>query len=149
MNLYKIAKIGVAVLSLIGVLLLVRVMTAGEDPAAIDSAANPFITFSVILLILATATVVIFTVWNLIKHPKQLKSALLTLVVLGALFALAYVMASGNEVTDKFGNVVKDGGEAGPISKRVGALLNYSYILGIIAVGGVILGSVKGLFSKS
>jgi hypothetical protein len=138
MNLYKIAKIGVAVLSLIGVLLLVRVMTAGEDPAAIDSAANPFITFSVILLILATAIVVIFTVWNLIKHPKQLKSAFLTLVVLGGLFALAYVMASGSEVTDKFGNVVKDGGEAGPISKRVGALLNYSYILGIIAVGAVI-----------
>ncbi|MFB0937713.1 MAG: hypothetical protein ACI89R_000215 [Candidatus Azotimanducaceae bacterium] len=149
MNLYKIAKIGVAVLSLIGVLLLVRVMTAGEDPVAIDSAANPFITFSVILLILATAIVVIFTIGNLIKHPKQLKSALLTLIVLGGLFALAYVIANGDAVTDKFGNVVKDGGEPGPISKRVGALLNYSYILGIIAVGAVILGSVKGLFSKS
>ena len=148
MNLYKIAKIGVAVLSLIGVFLLVRVMTAGEDPAAIDSAASPFITFSVILMILATAIVVIFTIGNLIKHPKQLKSALLTLVVLGGLFALAYVIANDGAVTNKFGDIVQDG-EAGPVSKRVGALLYYSYILGLIAVGAVILGSVKGLFSKS
>ena len=148
MNLYKIAKIGVAVLSLIGVFLLFRVMTAGEDPAAIDGATSPFVTFSVILLVLAGALVVIFTLWNLIKNPAQLKRALLTLLVLGGLFALAYVMSNGDAVTDKFGNIVQDG-EAGPISKRVGALLNYSYILGIIAVVAVILGSVKGLFSKS
>jgi hypothetical protein len=108
---------------------------------------DPFITFTFIMLGLTLILAVGFTLFGLLKNPAALKKSLMTLVVLGVLFAVAYVLASDAAVTDKFNQVIEFG-EKGPISKRVGTLINYTYILGIIGLVCVLWGSLKGMFSK-
>ncbi|AOW21451.1 hypothetical protein [Urechidicola croceus] len=151
-NLYNIVKIVAAVIGVIGIIMLVRVVMAGDDVIKSDEAVqtsvvDPFVTFTRIVLILTTILAVVFSIWNLIKNPALLKRALLSLAVLGGLLAIAYFWSNGDAVTDKFGAIIKDG-EAGPISRRVGTLIKYTYILGLIGLVCVLWGSFKGLFSN-
>lgn len=150
-KLYNIAKIGAGILGVIGIVLLVMVMMAGDavidDPATQSRVVDPFVTFTFFMLGLTVILAIGFTLWGLLKNPTALKKSLMTLAVLAGLFALAYVLSNGDAVTDKFGNVIEYG-EAGPISKRVGTLIKYTYILGIIGLVCVLWGSLKGMFSK-
>ncbi len=150
-KLYNIAKIGAGILGVIGIVLLVMVMMAGDavidDPATQSRVVDPFVTFTFFMLGLTVILAIGFTLWGLLKNPAALKKSLMTLAVLAGLFALAYVLSNGDAVTDKFGNVIEYG-EAGPISKRVGTLIKYTYILGIIGLVCVLWGSLKGMFSK-
>ena len=150
-KIYKFAKIGAALLGIIGVILLVRVVFAGDDAvndlATQASVVDPFITFTFIIMGIALVLTIGFTLWSLIKNPKALKKALMTIAVLGILLFIAYMLSNGDAVTDKYGTILEDG-EAGPISRRVGTLIKYTYILGAIGLITVIWGSFKGLFSK-
>ena len=148
---YKIAKISAAALGVLGVVLLVRVLLAGDavetDAATQASVVDPFITFTFIMLGLTAVLAVAFSLWSLVQNPAALKKALITLVGLGILFAIAYSLADDGEVTNKFGQIIEQG-EAGPISKNSGALIKFSYFLGFIGIATVVWGSVKGMFSK-
>lgn len=148
---YKVAKIGAAVLGVIGIVLLVRVVSAGEavetDAATQTSVVDPFVSFTFLMLGLSTVFAIGFSLWSLIQNPAALKKALLSLAVLGVLFAIAYGIADDGAVTDKFGNIIELG-EAGPISKNSGALIKYTYFLGAIGLACVLWGSVKGMFSN-
>ena len=146
-KLYKIVKIAIAAIALIGIFLFIRVAMNADNPVELSDVASPLVTFSMILLFLAIIITVLFSIIGLLKNPKALKKTLLSLGVLAGLFFLAYVMSSSAEVTDTYGKVLKDGA-AGVVPKRVGAIINYSYILGIIAVACVLWGSLKGMFSK-
>jgi len=147
-KLYKIVKIIVAVLGLIGVLLLVRVMMV-DTPEEISDKADLFVSFTLIMLGLTVAITVIASVFAIFKTPGALKQAGIALVVMGGLFALAYVLANDAEVTNTYGQALKDGvGEAGVIPKRVGAMIKYTYILGAIALATIVWGGLKGMFSK-
>ena len=150
-NIYKIAKIGSAILGVIGVILLVRVIAAGEavelDADVQSSVVDPFVTFTFVMLGLTTIFAVGFSLLGLLKNPAALKKALLSLVVLGVFFFIAYSLANDLEVTNKFGIVIENG-EAGSISKNSGALIIFSYFLGIVGLATVLWGSVKEMFSK-
>lgn len=150
--LYKISKIGAAVLGIIGLVLFVLVVIPGDEAVKTDAAVqartvDPFVTFTFIMFGIATILAVLFSLWALIKNPAALKKALISLVALGILFGVAYSLSNSNAVTDKYGIVLKDGA-AGAVSKRVGTLIYYTYILGAVGLVVVVWGSVKSLFSK-
>ena len=125
-NIYKIAKIGTALLGVIGVILLVRVIAAGEavvtEADVQASVVDPFVSFTFVMLILTTVMAVGFSMFSLVKNPAALKKALLSVAVLAIFFVIAYALANDFEVTNKFGVVIEDG-EAGPTSKNSGALI--------------------------
>lgn len=151
-KLYNIVKIVAAVLGAIGLVLLVMVMMADgdaikNDPATQARVVDPFVTFTFFMLGLTLILALGFTLWGLLKNPAALKKTLLTLAVLGVLLFIAYMLSNGDAVTDKFGHIIKDG-EAGPVSRRVGTLINYTYILGVIGLVCVLWGTLKGMFSK-
>lgn len=151
-KIYKIAKIGAAALGVIGAILLVRVIAAGEavvfDADVQTSVVDPFVSFTFLMMGLTTVLAIGFSIWSLVQNAEALKKALISLVVLGILFVLAYAIADDGAVRDKFGNIIELG-EAGPISKNAGALIKYTYFLGAIGLVCVLWGSVKGMFSKS
>ena len=149
---YKIAKIFAAVLGFLGIFMLVRVLRA--DGEALKSNAelqvsviDPFVTFTIVMLYITAGIAILFSVWNLIKHPAALKKALISLVALGVLFFIAYSVASDAEVTGAYGVSIKDGA-AGFIPKMVGALINYTYIMGIVGLATVVWGSFSAMFSN-
>jgi hypothetical protein len=149
---YKIAKILAAVLGLVGIIMLVRVLGTDTETLTTDaevqaSVIDPFISFTIAMLYITTGISVLFSIWNLVKHPAALKKALISLVALGVLFFLAYSMATGAEVTGA-GGVSIEGGEAGSTPKMVGALIKYTYILGIIGLATVVWGSFTTMFSN-
>lgn len=148
----KIAKIAAGVLGLIGVIMLVRVMAADEEALATDldvqsSVLDPFVSFTIMMLYLTAAIAVLFSIVNLVKHPAALKKAIISLVVLGVLFGISYVMASDAEITGPNG-VYIEGGEEGSTPKMVGTLIKYTYILGIIGLITVVWGSVRTMMSN-
>ncbi len=153
-KLYNIVKIVVATIALIGVALFIRVVMSGggddvEAVEAVSNATHPLITFSIALVILTVVITVLFSIRGLFTTPGALKQALISIVVLGGLFALAYVFANDAEVTDTYGRALKDGvGAEGIIPKRVGAMIRYTYILGAIALLTIVWGGVKEMFSK-
>ncbi len=151
-KIYKISKIGAGVLGLIGVIMLVRVMIPGDEVLKSDlevqaSVLNPFISFTIFMLYLTAGLAILFSIWNLVKHPAALKKALISLAFLGVLFIISYALASGDEVTGPNG-VSIEGGAAGSTPKMVGTLIKYTYYLGIIALACVLWGSIRGMFSN-
>ncbi|MGB5364271.1 MAG: hypothetical protein WBN17_13305 [Aureibaculum sp.] len=145
----KILTIVASVIGVIGVFFLVRVIMAGDDAieSSLDlqsSIVDPFIMFARFLLIATAVLTLAISAVNLVKHPDALKKALTGIVVLGVLLAIAYFMASDDAVTNSVGKVIKDG-EAGPVSKWVSALINFTGILGLLGLLAIAGGFFKSL----
>lgn len=151
-KIYKIAKIAVAVLGLIGVIMLVRVMIPDDEVLKSDlevqsSVLDPFVSFTLIMVYLTAGLAILFSILNLVKNPAHLKKALISLAFLAVLFFISYALASDAEVKGSYNEPI-EGGAAGSIPKMVGALIKYTYYLGIIALACVLWGSVRGMFSN-
>ncbi len=151
-KLTKILSVVTGLIGLIAVYFLVRIIMEGDEVVeqSVDlqnSLVSPYITFAVWVLAITALLAVLFSIWNLIKHPQLLKRTLISLVFLGVLLAIAYMLASDAAVTNVSGNVLKDG-EAGPVSKWVSTGIWYTMILGSIAILGILAGFVKSLVSK-
>jgi len=63
---------------------------------------------------------------------------------MAVLLVVAYSLASDGAVTDGVGKILPEG-DAGSVSKWVGTLINYSFILGAIALVLVFVDFAKGL----
>lgn len=98
------------------------------------SAVGTYVSYALILLFIAIALSLLFSVWNLVKKPAVLKKTILSMVVLGVVLAIAYFTADGNVVYDASGQVFE--GSEGSVSRWVGTFINYSMIL--IVVGAVL-----------
>jgi len=148
----KILSIVTGAISIIAIYFLARIIMEGDNVVkeSLDlqnSIVSPYITFAKVIFIITAILAVGFSLLNLIKHPKALKKALMSVAVLGVLLAVAYMMASDAAVTNVSGNVLKDG-EAGSTSKWVSTGIWYSLILGAIALLGIFADFVKSLVSK-
>ena len=148
----KILSVVTGLIGLVGVYFLVRIIMEGDDVVkeSVDvqnSLVSPYITFAIWILAITAILAIVFSIWNLIKHPQLLKQTLISLVALGALLALAYALADDSAVTNVSGNVLKDG-EAGSVSKWVSTGIWYTMILGAIALLGILADFVKSLVSK-
>jgi hypothetical protein len=147
-KLSRILTIVAAVIGLLGAFFLIRIMMAGSDEVQNsadlqNSIVSPFITFTQIVLFLTAAAAIIFSILNLLKHPKALKKTLMMIVGMAVILAIAYFTASDAAVTDITGNVIKNG-EAGSTSKWVSALITFTGFLGLIGIGSIALGVVRG-----
>jgi hypothetical protein len=109
-----------------------------------NSLVSPFVQFAKIILIITTIITLVFSLLNLIKHPKLLKKTLVSIGALLVLLIFAYAMASDAAVTNASGNIIKDG-EAGSTSKWVSTGIWYSMILGGIGLGFFLWDFVKSL----
>ena len=148
----KILSVITGLIGLVAVYFLVRIIMEGDEVVeqSVDlqnSLVSPYITFAVWVLAITALLAVVFSIWNLIKHPQMLKRTLMSLVFLGVLLAIAYMLASDAAVTSVSGNVLEDG-EAGPVSKWVSTGIWYTMILGALAILGILGGFVKSLVSK-
>jgi len=148
-QLSKILSLVSGVIGIAAVYFLTRIIMEGDDSieASVDlqnSIISPYVNFSKAILIITTVLAVVFSLWNLIKHPKLLKKTLMSLGVLAVLLVIAYVMASDAAVTDVSGNILKNG-EAGSVSKWVSTGIWYSLILGGIGMLFFLYDFVKSL----
>lgn len=139
----KILTIVTAVISVIGIFLLIRVLMA-DDSASLDGSVGAFVNYAYYLLILTAIITVVLSIANLIKHPGALKKSLMGVAVMVVLLAIAYFTASSDAVTDGFGKVL-EGGEAGNVSQWVSALINFSGILGALGLVSIAAGVFKSL----
>ncbi len=128
---HKIFKILAIVLGVIGVILWVMLATS-DSP-------NPDWMFYVayILLFIALAMVILYTVGNLLSHPAKLKRALIAIGALLLIMALGYVMSKGDTE-----------GVTESTSKWVGTGLYVFYFLTAIAVLAMVWSGFKKLTNK-
>ncbi len=148
----KILSTVTGLIGLIGVYFLIRIIMEGDEVVkqnvdVQNSLVSPYITFAIWILAITAILAIVFSIWNLIKHPQLLKQTLISLVALGALLALSYALADDSAVTSVSGNVLKDG-EAGAVSKWVSTGIWYTLILGAIALLGILADFVKSLVSR-
>lgn len=149
-KLTKLLPLIVAIIGVVGAILFVRVLLAGEenietDPLIQASVVNPIVSFSTFLLYIAVAVTVVLSLWSLIKNPAALKKTLLGLLVLGAFFAVAYILGDSNVVLGAGGEVI-EGGEAGAATNKWASTgIWYSVILGAIGLAFFVWDMLKGL----
>lgn len=148
-KLSKILTIIAGVIGLIGFYFFIRIVMAGDDILKTDAALqnsilSPFISYSVVLLVVVTVISVVFSLINLLKNPEILKRTLIGIAALAVLLVVAYSLASDAAVTDGMGKIIKDG-EAGAVSKWVSTLINFSFYLGFIGLVMFLIDFLKSL----
>ncbi|MEN8185990.1 MAG: hypothetical protein ABFR05_02545 [Bacteroidota bacterium] len=147
-KLSKILSLVAGAIGIIAVFFLVRIIMTGDDTIKTDVAAqssivSPYISFAMVLLYITAGLAVVFSIWNLIRHPKMLKKALLSVGVLGVLLLMAYIISPDNEVTDAAGAKVLV--EQGSVSKWSSTGIWYAVILGAIGLAFFLWDFVKGI----
>ena len=148
----KILSLVSGFIGLVAIYFLTRIIMEGDDAVKEslelqNSLVSPFVSFAKIILIITTIIAVVFSLWNLIKHPKLLKKTLASVGILAVLLIFAYAISSDAAVTNMSGNIIKDG-EAGSTSKWVSTGIWYSMVLGGIGLGFFLWDFVKSLVSK-
>ena len=143
--LHKILKIVALILSVLGAIWLIRILMAG-DTAITDSAdlqsslVTPFIYIAYATIIIAIVFVLVFILKNLFSSGSSLKSTLIGLGAFLAVVVISYVIASGEEVTLRDGEVVSAGA-----SRWIEAGIYMFYILAVVAIGSMVFSGVKKL----
>lgn len=125
MNLKKLSRLIVIVLSIISIVFLATIMASdAPDGGMIE----PFIYVAYITLFIAIVLVLVYTLKNLAS--KDLKKTLISVGAFLAVILIAFIFADGTAVP------LKDGGEVSSFaSKMVSTGLNAFYLLALIAVG--------------
>jgi hypothetical protein len=131
-----ILRIFLTVLLAISAILFIIFYTKGEDYTSY------VLSWAYILLAITALVTLIFPILYIIKNPKSGKTVLIGIVGFVVLFLIANSMASGNiqgEVFETF-NITEAS------SKLIGAMLNMTYILGILAVLSIIYSGISSIF---
>ncbi len=137
MGLHKILKIAGLVLSLVGVYFLAMIIMKGDD-AIIESGTgiDGFLYTAYVIFALVVVSVIIFGLKGLFSG--NIKN---TLIILGAfviVIAISYALADNTPMELKDGEMLSESG-----SKWVGAGLYTFYLLGIIAIGSMVVSGFK------
>ncbi len=151
-KLSKILSIITGIIGIVAIYFLIRIIMEGDDVVkhnvdVQNSLVSPYITFAKIVLIITAVISVLFSLWNLIKHPNLLKKTLISLAALGVVLVISYVMADDGATFGSSGQMLKDGA-AGATSKWVSTGIWYSLILGAVGLLVIFGGFVKTLISK-
>jgi hypothetical protein len=139
MSLYKILKIIVGVLAVVGVIFALMIM--GGNDGMIDNMI--YVTYVILAIILAL--VLVFVIKGL--FAGDIKKTLISVGAFLAILVISYAMSSGTDLnltpfTDKGLDVTE------ATSKYVGAGLNAFYALAIIAIGSMAFSSIKNIMNK-
>ncbi|NNE32561.1 MAG: hypothetical protein HKN40_09345 [Winogradskyella sp.] len=144
---HKILKIIVAVLSLAGIISLVRIIAAGDE--AIDTGekaglVDPMAYIAYITLAIILLFVVFFVLKNLFTNTAGLKNTLIGVGAFAAILIIAYVISGGDPMQYK----LQDGLASEGQSTMVGAGLVAFYILLAIAAIAMVMSGVKKVINK-
>jgi hypothetical protein len=146
----KLLNISIAVISVIGIILFIRV--AAEDKEALgasvdlqNSLVSPLVYFSTYLLYASVIIAIALSMLSLVRNPDNLKKTLMSLAVLGVIFLISYFTADSAAVLDTQGAVLKGGEEGSTTNQMVGTGIWYSVFLGAIASVFFVWDLVKGL----
>lgn len=101
-----------------------------------------FLTWSVVLLVIAGVSTLLFSIFNIITHPKVLKGFLISLGAGAVLLLISFGMASG-EALPNLPDSVETTERA---LKWAGTGLNATYILAVLAFFGIIASEVIRVF---
>jgi len=138
MSLHKILTIIVGILSVIGIIFALMIMSGNDS--MIDNLL--YVTYAVLVLILAL--VLVFVITGLFKG--DIKKTLFSVGAFAAILFIAYAMSSGTDLDltpfhDKGMDVTES------TSKYVGAGLYAFYGLAIIAIGSMVYANIKKLIN--
>ncbi|WP_179334280.1 hypothetical protein [Winogradskyella costae] len=144
---HKIFKIIAAVLSLIGIVSLVRIIVAGDEAMETGGEAGlfePMAYTTYVILGLVVVFVLFFVIQNLITNTASLKSTLIGVGAFVAVLAVSYALSSGDLMAYKSGDEMATESQ----SHLVGAGLIAFYILLAIAAITMVFSGVKKVISK-
>ncbi len=145
----KIVKIALAVVGVIAAIMWYQL--PGKDVPvgeAVESGPmNIMFLITYILLGVAVISSLLFTIANLIAHPKKLKKTLMVTVGFLVLVVIAYATASGTDIDIE---EMAGRGVATDEStiRRIGTGLNLFFFLVVIAVGMMAWGGLKKFLNK-
>lgn len=149
--LHKIVKIVAALISLVGIVSLIRIIAKGDEEieaAALtgDTAiAEPMAWASYIMLGLVLAFVIIFVLKNLFTNKAGLKNTLVGVGTFVIVLVIAYAV-SGN---DPMQYILKDDIIASDSQSHiVGAGLVSFYILLVVSAGAMVFAGAKRIINK-
>ncbi|MCM5662574.1 hypothetical protein [Galbibacter mesophilus] len=136
---YKIAKILAIILGVVGLGLWIAIVYQDNNEGVISLMIN----LGIWLTIIIAAITFIFSLVGLASDPDKLKKSLISVGVFALIIAISYfVLASGSDVDlDKM--AARDIDVSENTVKWVGAGLWTFFILAILAVGAMIVGSFK------
>jgi hypothetical protein len=144
----KVTKIFTILIMVAGAVFTGLVIANGGDlkgdPALTATLLNPYFGIAAGLLGLGVLVTLLFSVIQLISDPKAAVRVVISLALMGGVYLLSYLLASGNtdaEVFTKF-NVSSDE------SKLIGSLIYLVYILGGAAVVAVLGSSIYKLTKR-
>ena len=139
MSLHKIFKIIVGLLSVVGFILVLMIMSGNES--MVDNML--YVTYVILALILAL--VLVYVIKGL--FAGNIKKTLMSVGAFLVILVIAYAMSSGTDLDlTPFTNKGVDVTEA--TSKYVGAGLYAFYALAIIAIGSMALSGIKKITNK-
>lgn len=143
MTIHKILKYLAIVIGVVGLVLLGRIIYAGDD--AIEASGSmqasyldPFMWVAYLVLFVVLLLVVLFVIRGLFRG--NIKNTLISVGTFVVIVLAAYLLTEGNEVQLKNGEILSASG-----SHWVSAGLVTFYILAAIAVGAMIFSGIKKL----
>jgi len=141
MNSQKIITIIAGVIGVIAMFFLIRIIGVGDEAIKAGESSgivNTFMYIAYAILALILVLVVLFTLKNIFTDSATLKSTLMGVGAFLVVGLICYFLATGVETPMKEGEVLSAGD-----SKLIGAGLFMFYALAIIAIGTMLLSSVK------
>lgn len=149
MNLQNIIKIVSGLLGVLGSVLLIRIMSLGDDQIKMDasmgdfSLVTPLIMLAIFTLSIAVLVTITFSMRGLASDVNKVKKSALISGILIIVIAISYGISDGIETPLKDGEMLSASG-----SRWVGTGIRVFYILTVVAFVSMIFSSVKKLIGK-
>lgn len=149
MNFQKIVKIVAGIFGVLGVVFLLRIMSTGDEEIKMAASmgdygtVSPLISIAQIILIIAVAATVIFSLITLFGDKEKLKKAVISVGFLLVVVGLAFALSSGEETALKDGEVLSASG-----ARWVETGIRVFYYLAVIAVGAMAYAGAKRLINR-
>jgi hypothetical protein len=126
MNLNKLSRLIVIILSIISIVFLATIMMSDAPDGGLI---EPFIYVAYFTLFIAILLVLLYTVSNLLSKKGELKRTFMGIGAFVAVLVISFIIADGTAVP------LKEGGEVSSFaSKLVSTGLNAFYILAFVAL---------------
>lgn len=149
MNIQKITTYVSALLGLLGLIFLILIISKGDDSIEMDAmqgdygSVSSIILLAQVILALAVAITLFFSLKNLFSDKANLKKSIMTIAAFLSVFLIAFLLSSGEETPTKDGEFI-----SAFEAKLVETGIRTFYFLTLIAIGSMFYSSVKKIIKK-
>lgn len=149
MNLNNIVKIVCGIFGGIGAVLLLRIISTGDEEIKMAAAmgdfgtVSPLVSLSLFILGIIVVLTLVFSLANLASNSQKLKKSLIFIGLFGLVVALSFGLSTGVETPMKDGEVLSASG-----SRWVEAGLRTFFILTFLAVGAMLYSGVQRILNR-